>query len=739
MTIHDSLAIFQWWTMIFIIGLVAFPYSGRLFSTFADKGYILSKILGIAVISYLLFVLGELHILPFSSMSAYTLLVSFMFFSFIFFRKKHMDVYVFSKTVLFLSLIEELLFTVSLFTWSYIRATQPTINGLEKYMDFGFVNSILRSTYFPPKDMWYSPDTINYYYFGHLVTATLTKLSQLPSNITFNLMIATLFAFCFSGSFSLGMQLLLKNQVKLQLISKKMWLRVATGGILSGLLVSLGGNLHMLYGFFKPYPNDSPVPLTKLAFSPLSFPNGYWYPNATRFIYHTIHEFPIYSFVVSDLHGHVIDIPFVLFTLSLLFVLLMKKSFVLPQVENISMKTLKTFLMHTTVLFYILLGFSIAIMYMTNALDGVVYLLLTILVVGYKYCEYYKNDIREWSGIIIYTLRDMFIIGVLIVIFSLPFSLFFKSFVSQVGVICAPQFLITISHIGPFIFEPNHCQRSPFWQLATLYGFFYFWVISFIYLCFTKKLKRTKLSYADIFSLLIIICGSILIIIPEFFYLKDIYGDYYRANTMFKLVYQAFIMLSLSSSYIIFRTVGSFSKKEKLLWVPYLLIGFALIVIVLIYPYFAISSYYNNVKEYKGLNGTAYLLTNYPSDAKAIYWLNSHIEGQPVTLEAAGDSYTDYERVSANTGLPTVLGWSVHEWLWHNTYDIVPPRSTDVQTIYETPTNDVARQLIMKYHIQYIFVGTMEYQKYKVSEAKFSILGKVIFHQDTTTIYKLLP
>src|SRR5258708_38797604 len=35
--------------------------------------------------------------------------------------------------------------------------SSPDIHGLEKYMDYGFVNSILRSQYFPPKDMWFTP------------------------------------------------------------------------------------------------------------------------------------------------------------------------------------------------------------------------------------------------------------------------------------------------------------------------------------------------------------------------------------------------------------------------------------------------------------------------------------------------------------------------------------------------------------------------------------------------------
>src|SRR6185312_124946 len=91
------------------------------------------------------------------------------------------NIFRFLSTTWKIAFWEEVMFFICLLVWSYVRATNPDIHGLEKYMDFGFVNSILRSTYFPPRDIWFTPFPINYYYFGHLITATLTKLSSIPS------------------------------------------------------------------------------------------------------------------------------------------------------------------------------------------------------------------------------------------------------------------------------------------------------------------------------------------------------------------------------------------------------------------------------------------------------------------------------------------------------------------------------------------------------------------------------
>lgn len=689
MNYFDLTYILQWWFVLFLVGIVFLPLTSLILNSFFDKGYIFSKIFGALFITYSIWVLSSLKILPFNTSSLILLSLSFL----------ALNIYLKSKYKLFstlkknwkIFLFEELIFLIALTFWSFIRTHEPSIHGLEKFQDFGYVNSILRTEYFPPKDLWLTPFTTNYYYFGHLLTAVLTKISFLKPEITFNLMIATLFSFAFTASFSIGSNLL--NFFHHE-ANTRSFFKIIACGLLAAFLVTLAGNLHTIYAFFQTYSPDKPVPFWTLKPS-LNF-SEYWYPNATRFIPFTIHEFPLYSLVVADLHGHVLNIPTVLLLIAVII------SFYFKKEVNIK--------------YIILMSFLIGINFATNVLDGPIYILLVSLIIFYKY----KYAVFKFVPLI----------TILSILFFLPFWINFKPFSSGIGVLCSPDFLVAAKKLGPFLFEENHCARSPLWMLAILYGFFYFLVYGF-----AVKVNR-QLKTTDNLVFILILFSTILIIIPEFLYVKDIYPAHYRANTVFKFGFQAFMVLSLSASYMIFRIYHNFKWKLPIMFFSLLLIPF--FSLVAIYPYFAVRSYYAELKTNQGLDGFAYFKNLYPSDYDGILWIRDNIKGQPNELEAVGESYTDYARVSANTGLPTIIGWPVHEWLWRGSPDEGTKRTAEVKSIYEEADLEKTSGLLKKYNITYVFVGTLEKQKYPaLQEDKFKNLGQIIFQEGDTKIYKL--
>jgi YYY domain-containing protein len=624
-------------------------------------------------------------------------------------------------------ILEEIFFFAALLFWSWVKAHEPSIHNLEKFMDFGFTKSILDSKFFPAPDMWYAGGTINYYYFGHTVMAVLTRLSGIDLTSTFNLMLAAIFAFTCTMSFSIGVQLLhIRKGIRL--------IGQIGGGLFTAFLTTLAGNMQTIYAFTQGYDGDKVVPFWTILWPIGDFitrlPDGlnrYWYANATRFIPYTIHEFPSYSFVVSDVHGHVLSIPFVLLALGLMISFFGTKEF---------RELKKNWLV---VVFY---GFLCSVLLMTNALDGPIYLglfLISLVVFNAFFKKLSWEKAAIVSGITIITTG----------LCSLPFILYFKSFVTGLAVNCPPA-LLADTRIGPILFEGvEKCQHSPLWMMWLLWGFFISCGIFLLVPLIRKISIKKTIEHQDLLLGIFFVFSILLIIFPEFFYFKDIYPMHFRSNTMFKLGYQAFIMFSIISGYVI----ATMTRHKKRL--HFFLFLAPQLFLVSIYPVFSVRSYFNSLKQYESINGSGWIARQYPDNWKGLEWLNQQIgsptssatlsglrgattTGLPVIVEADGDSYTDYNQVSAFTGLPTIVGWSVHEWLWRGSYDVVAPRKEEVRLIYESTDLAQTQQILAKYHVTYIFVGTLERQKFtSLMESKFSKIGQPVFTSGETVIYEV--
>lgn len=678
MIVQDFYSIVHWWLVFFFLGIVGLPVTLILFKDFFDRGYIFSKIIGVLFLSWAIWILGSLKVVSFTQDHTWLLVAGLVCVSIFVFWKQMSAVCLSIKTSWRVLIFEELLFFAALTFWSLIRGYQPDIRGLEKFMDFGFVNAIARSPYFPPTDMWFAGGHINYYYFGHLVTVVLIFLSGIPSGIGYNLMLGSLFALTFTGAFCLG-----ANLCYLSLPKNTKYLPFLMG-ILTSFLLTASSNLHPLYWLIKHGSFEK-----------------YWYPDATRFIVrefgandNTIHEFPIYSFVVADLHGHLLNLPFVLLFLGIAITVSyhgigwVKAAFV---------------------------SFLLGIFYITNTWDLPIYALVLggVLFFYFLQGQALLKAVLKTSLCLLPILLGSFI-------FSLPFSLTFKN-------------------ISKGIFLTDF--HSPLWMLAVLWGLpFIVCALFAVYL--VKHLKTNKLSSLNIFAVVGILVAWVLIVIPEVIYVRDIYiHEYQRANTVFKFTYQSFVIFSIITPFCLYQFFSIRGSKKMLLGQVFCAIPVSVLLLITIsYSYFAINSYYGVFKRqaaYKGLGGERWLRGVYPGEYNAVLWLDS-LPNQPTVLQAVGDSYTDFDVVSSYTGLPTVQGWLVHEWLWRGSFDEPGRRASDVEKIYTTDNPEQARSLLAKYKVSYVIVGSFERQKYlAVQEDKFKLLGSLAYSSFGTNIYKI--
>ena len=91
------------------------------------------------------------------------------------------------------------------------------------------------------------------------------------------------------------------------------------------------------------------------------------------------------------------------------------------------------------------------------------------------------------------------------------------------------------------------------------------------------------------------------------------------------------------------------------------------------------------------------------------------------------------------TGLPTIQGWVVHEWLWRGGYDAPAARQAEVEVIYTSESPEEVKSILDKYQIKYIIVGAKEYEKYpELNPDRFDLVdAKVVFESGQTRIYQL--
>ena len=135
------------------------------------------------------------------------------------------------------------------------------------------------------------------------------------------------------------------------------------------------------------------------------------------------------------------------------------------------------------------------------------------------------------------------------------------------------------------------------------------------------------------------------------------------------------------------------------------------------------------------LDVESYLKNYYPDDMSAADWLRTVPSGVIVEATKRDASYTDYCYISTYSGLPTVLGWPMHEGQWRGTYEPQGSRLEDIQILYETNSWEEANSVISKYNIKYVYIGTLEQRTYRVDDEKFKIHLEMIFQSGPVSVY----
>jgi hypothetical protein len=247
---------------------------------------------------------------------------------------------------------------------------------------------------------------------------------------------------------------------------------------------------------------------------------------------------------------------------------------------------------------------------------------------------------------------------------------------------------------------------------------------------------QNPLKQSHLFVVFLIGVGALLVIGPEYLYVRDSFG--HRMNTIFKFYYAAWILWGIAAGYAIVQLWPSRNRFKRILWF------FVLVpmVVGLLYPTLSLWTKTNGFKPTDGLtlDGLAYMQRSRPDDYTAIKWINSNLH-RGVILEAIGGSYSVYARISTHTGLSTLLGWPYHEYQWRGDFSVQGSRESDAAVIYTTDNVETAKELINQYGIDYVYVGSLERTKYQppdyppINEEKLLSFMGVIYKSGDVTIY----
>ena len=600
-------------------------------------------------------------------------------------------------------LTAEALFLLVFAAWALYRAYDPAIAATEQPMDFGFLNASVHTYLGEPEDPWLRGESISYYYFGYWMMGSLAKLTGIHTAIAYNLSLALIPALAAMGIFSL-----VAGMVR----SDSKGLRYAlTAGLAAAALLVLAANLEGVLEFMRANGLgsagfwqwlgvdglDEPLPALAESWRPQEH---LWWWRATRTIGffdgdttldYTIHEFPFFSFILGDLHPHVMSIPFVVAFLTMLWAYLRSphQAWPLSRAAFAGDGRASLASLGRSAAAPAAMGLVLGALAFNNMWDLPVFAALLVGVAGVRAYSARPDDA---VGLIERVASAALPVIALALVLIAPYLVSFGSQVSGIGAVgvytTRPPHLLIVW--GLFLLAVAPAIVSVFWRttvdrdwrlisvVSLSAGFLPFvawvvlsfggdaspvarliWVLPLALLISAAVFaalwlsKQSDPQHGLVFALMLAALGLLLIMGPELLHVDDSFGGAWeRMNTVFKLYYQAWILLSAAAGYAIFHMLklrdGAVGGKLILTRV-WLLALVVLLACSAYYPLAAAATKGDPQGRDPTLDGLAHL----PSDERAaIEFIRNDAGRDSAVLEAFGDDYTPFGRISSSTGCP---------------------------------------------------------------------------------------
>lgn len=770
-----------WLAAFLAVGLLGTPLAARLFRGFPDRGLALSLPLSLAVVGVVAYWLGHLSLTAGLIVGLVVLAVLSVL------SLRELDRGTFDPRAM---VGPVLVFVLAFAFMLAVRALDPAVHpgGGEKFLDFGLLKSLLRTSQLPPEDVWFAGEPVKYYYGGHLLTALLAKLTVTEARYAYNLALAGFFGMLVTGAYGLA-----------GAIADSRGHSARTAGVAAAFFVGFASNLEpagraVLWllpdGLARTIADALGVTIEGLAASPAEF--SYW--GASRVIPGTVNEFPLFAWLNGDLHAHMLSTPFLLLAVACWF------AYYRTPAEELGRRRLLVFgtLPPIAGLLAVINTWS----FPTAA--GVGWLALTFAdsdpaTLVPRFGDRLSHgrsllgrELRRTAGALAVAASVLVLGG----LWSLPFWLGSAS-----G--RAVAFLPDRSALGPLVvvygvfvlvFVPYLVSRSRTlttrtrrialvataglvvlaWLVdaAAIALFGPLLVVGWLVLAARRNgagsaragsgiVGRARPAESDGgvdgrcglpdvgFETVLVVAGVGLVLLVEFVYIQEDAGPG-RFNTVFKTYAQVWVLFGTAAGAIAAWLVGAGRPTVGLSGSARTAGRVLLALLVLsasIYGALALTDQVTSeasvaTVDDPTLDALEFVSATHPEEADAIAWLDSRA-GQPHIVSAPGcycnenEGLTSYNWVNAPsslTGLPTVVGWD-HEIGYRGEGPYLD-RVADVETIYQGTPAARAR-LLDKYDVRYIYVGPNERDAYGPT-AFDDLQGVTVAKQwDEVTIYRV--
>jgi len=828
---NQILLFFIWYFLITFFGILVTPLVMRLFQNIPDHGYSVTKIVGLLIVAFVHWLLTSMGFLSNNPAGIWTAIVITSVLVIWACGKSGLnEAYQWINSNKQIVIFIEVLFFISFSFMALIRSFSPDIWGTEKPMELMFINSILASKSFPPQDAWLSGFGISYYYFGYVMVALIAKITGTLGSIAFNLGIALSFSLASLAAFGVALNLISLQQNKLRLKDGNTVVRNSVfPALIAPVLLLLVGNFYGVLEVFHQSnwfsnvkvpavwfdasrldPNNmtsqssgifvgsrnfwewmdlKQLPQTEGQIKPitsLNQPNWFF---ASRAIqdrdlngqsWELIDEFPAFSFLLADLHPHVLALPFVI-----LCILLSLEWFTDKKEYDDQLPWLNKLFVVRVTLSALILGSLIFL----NTWDFPIYAFVFLLVGLMKNFPFEGKF--QWKSLKTHFTTQILPVFILSIVFYLPFlislqtqaggilpNLLFPSRFRQVMVMFGPLMIPVIFFVIAYWIRRRELFNSKFgWRFSsTLFlGLILIVVLlviiamslpeaanaisNMVYpflwrdalkLIFQRRLvesftlifallviffstgflwgSRTKEKNSSLFIFILIFTGALLLLGPELLYLRDQFGN--RMNTVFKFYFQIWVLWSIASAYAIWFITANSRKMVRWVWV----VGISIVILTgMVYSIGTAKVTTANFSREPNLDGLAYFYQNYPQDASLIDWIKQNVSQDSVILEGTRGAYWiegRSSRISMATGIQTVMGWVNHESQWRGKhFSLVSNREEDIRTIYTSRDWAVISPILESYSIDYILVSPEENQWYGTIDLS-------LFDQNLTRVFE---